>query len=230
MRKPVKLAAQNLRWIIFDLDDTLIDSKAIYSRVYKQLRVGPEFLSARKRAKKTAGGKNPSQHNRLIYFKQLVMNQRSGSATETLKLMFRYEAALRVEVRRDLSKSEVQGILSKLRKHFRLAIFTNETLRTQLIKIQELDPKGQIFDLILTSEEIGQEKSQPGSYWKILRQLRTRADQCVMVGDSLHQDIQPAKNAGLRAIRIHKAGQLEPVLKLIPELGKLRANKVVSSR
>jgi FMN phosphatase YigB (HAD superfamily) len=145
-----------LRWLIFDLDDTLIDSESIYKRVYKSLGLGPALHFARTSAKNLAGEKNPSRHNRLIYFKHLTMNQNSGSAKDTLSLMNRYEAALQKEVAKDLKVSKVIKTLSKLRKHFHLVIFTNETLRTQLIKLQEIDPKGQIFDLILTSEEIGQ--------------------------------------------------------------------------
>lgn len=147
-----------------------------------------------------------------------------------LKLMNRYEAALKKEVLRDLKKSKVIAALSKLRQHFQLAIFTNETLRTQLIKLQEIDPKGQLFDLILTSEEIGQEKSENHSFAKLLRQLRAKSSECLMVGDSLQQDIRPARQAGLRTIQIKKAGKIEPVLELIPKLGKLRTDKIVSSR
>lgn len=219
-----------LRWLIFDLDDTLIDSESIYKRVYKSLGLGPALRLARTSAKKIAGEKNPSRHNRLIYFKQLTMIQNSGSAKDTLSLMNRYEAALQKEVAKDLKASKVTKTLLKLRKHFHLVIFTNETLRTQLIKLQQIDPKGQIFDLILTSEEIGQEKSQAHSFARLLEQLGASPKECFMIGDSLEQDIRPAKRAGLRTIRIKQAGKLEPVLKLIPKLGKLRANKVVSSR
>lgn len=58
----------------------------------------------------------------------------------------------------------------------------------------------QYFDHIFTSLDLGVEKPNPEFFRKILRRLRLRADQCVMIGDSYRKDIVPAKTLGMRTI------------------------------
>lgn len=200
-------------WIVFDLDDTLIPSSIIYQRCYLRLRLGPGIHISRRQVKARLPKGSVSAHHRLLYFKNFLETQNQFSAREVLKLMARYEKLLAQEIQSWLKKSSVLKDLRGLKKNHHLALFTNETLRTQMIKIQKLDPDGALFDRILTSEEIGQEKKASGSYKKLLQFLKAKPSDCIMVGDDLAQDIRPSKKAGFKqSLLIQKAGDLKPLL------------------
>lgn len=187
-------------WLIFDLDDTLIPSSHIYSVVAQKMKLKIDFKNARTRAKARQVPHHTSNHHRLIYFKCFLEIKNQMSADGALKLMTQYERLMTKEVKFWVSKSKLKLELQVLKKKYRLAIFTNETLRTQLIKLREIDPQGQLFDQILTSEEIGQEKKASGSFKKLLKILKAKPTQCTMVGDDYIQDIVPARRAGIKRV------------------------------
>ncbi len=59
------------------------------------------------------------------------------------------------------------------------------------------------FDKVFISEELGASKS-PEFYSKILKSLGCEASECVMIGDREDADIVPAKEAGMKTVRILK--------------------------
>lgn len=59
------------------------------------------------------------------------------------------------------------------------------------------------FDDVFVSEEIGEEKSR-GFFHKVMKQLRIKPENCVMVGDREDADIVPAKKAGIKTVRIRR--------------------------
>lgn len=185
-------------WLIFDLDDTLIPSSEIYDRCYRRLRLGTAFKKAKKITKSRMPAGHTSSHNRLLYFKHLEELHGSGNPARTLAQMRSYERLLAQEVRSAVRRLGLKKDLRTLKKKYRLALFTNETLRTQLIKIIQIDPRGEIFNRILTSEEIGMEKRSPGAYKKLLKFLGAKPSACTMIGDDPEQDIRAAKKSGIR--------------------------------
>lgn len=219
-KRTLKRAKQRPRWIVFDLDDTLIHSSKIYSICYKKLNLSNAFWTAKSKAKSRISKNHSSSHNRLIYFKGFLEIQTQFSPKRALELNQKYENLLKKEIQRDLRKTKVLQTLRKLKNDYKLAIFTNETLRSQLIKLQILDPKGILFDAILTSEEIGQEKDQKGSYKKLLKFIKASPMECLMVGDSQKQDLTPAIQIGFTdAVKISSPGQLKPLLTALSFVG-----------
>ncbi len=57
-----------------------------------------------------------------------------------------------------------------------------------------------VFDVVVTAEDVGEEKPGPLPFKSALKELRLPADQVVMVGDDLKKDIAPAKALGMKAI------------------------------
>ncbi len=57
------------------------------------------------------------------------------------------------------------------------------------------------FDQVFISEEMNEEKSK-NFFIKVLKELKAKPQECLMVGDSPTADIEPAKKAGLRTIRV----------------------------
>lgn len=72
------------------------------------------------------------------------------------------------------------------------------------------------FDAMVTSEEAGCYKPEPDIFRCALDKLGVDADRAIHIGDSLHSDIQGAKNAGIstawlcRPDRIHDIGKATP--------------------
>lgn len=65
-----------------------------------------------------------------------------------------------------------------------------------------LSPKNIPYTLISSYETFHFTKPNPAYYKEILTKLDIKSDECVMVGNDLENDIQPAKSAGIRCFRI----------------------------
>ena len=62
------------------------------------------------------------------------------------------------------------------------------------------------FDFVLFSEECGFAKPDPRIYHETLKRSGCAGDEMVHVGDSLINDIQSAKEAGVTAVWLNRAG------------------------
>ena len=57
------------------------------------------------------------------------------------------------------------------------------------------------FEDVFVSEEIGSEKGQK-FYKSMLKRIKAKPDECVMIGDREDMDIKPAKKVGIHTIRV----------------------------
>lgn len=196
------MAKQHLDWIFFDLDDTLIPSSEIYEKCYAEMGLLKDrlFAKAKLNVKKTITQGHTSVHNRILYFKEYLRLKGKCNAHETLKMNSRYEKLLFKAIVAYVKKSQRQKILKRLAVKYNLAIVTNETCRSQMIKISALDPTGTIFKTIVTSEEVGVEKPSYQIFKKTLERSNARPNQVCFVGDSLENDVQPAFNFGMTPV------------------------------
>ncbi|MBR1878080.1 MAG: YjjG family noncanonical pyrimidine nucleotidase [Paludibacteraceae bacterium] len=71
------------------------------------------------------------------------------------------------------------------------------------------------FAYILISEEVGVNKPQPGIFEKALELNGVRADEAIMIGDSLTSDIAGAKNAGIDTIWVHPEGDVADIREIM---------------
>lgn len=93
---------------------------------------------------------------------------------------------------------DVEPVLDKLSKTFRLASITNGNADTVKTGIDHW------FDVSLTSEKFGQLKSQPGIYTKVLELMAANADEMAHIGDDPVHDVLGAKLAGVSAIWLNR--------------------------
>ena len=86
---------------------------------------------------------------------------------------------------------------------FRLAVISNwdERLRSVLRNLR-LDSH---FETIVVSCEVGHAKPDPVIFDQAAQALHLPAGQILHIGDSAEMDLEGAKNAGFRALRIHRA-------------------------
>ncbi len=184
--------------IFFDLDDTLIPSEKIYELAYQEVGIdqnGPLFLEAKDKLKKNLK-QHTSAHHRLLYFKNYLEIKNDFSSEKLLSLMNQYEKSLTHYAKKYWQELNRKDFLIPLAKNYKLGIITNETTRTQLLKLSAIDPHSKNFTWIITSEEIGVEKPDKKIFLEALSKANSLAQNCLMVGDHFQNDIQPAKELG----------------------------------
>ncbi len=198
-----------IKAVFFDLDDTLYPAVETYRHglryawkaFRRRKRVSfPYFLRAYKRARLQVQSllrNDPSCRNRLLYFKRLIENELGGTSPAlTLAVSSAYEKCF------DRLRPLTAPWLKQMAKTYRLGVITNLTGHMQLLKLRRLDPRGEIFSIVVTSEEAGAEKPSPLPYREACRRAQCRPAQAIMIGNSLRDDVRAAKRAGLRAIHL----------------------------
>lgn len=103
------------------------------------------------------------------------------------------------------SFNDAVPVLSELRKRHRLALLTNGASSVQR---EKLDGSGLavFFEVVVVSGDIGIGKPDARVFAHLLAQLKVRATEAMMVGNSLSRDIAGARNAGIRSVLIRRAG------------------------
>ena len=105
-------------------------------------------------------------------------------------------------------KKDADNVLKILRKKgyiLVLATITSKKLINQYTTENEnLKNKAkidEIFDLILTTDDVKAKKPNPEVYLKVLEKLRVSPDECIVVEDSI-EGVTAAKNANIEVINI----------------------------
>lgn len=191
--------------LIFDLDNTLIHSDLAYEEALTECQIDSViYQKARANVKKTLTQNyfSTSSRNRLLYFKEyLFLLGKPHSASDILDLYDRYEDKMLQCLAEQVKRSGRASLLQKLASSAELYILTNENLKTQLAKISVIDPKGEFFKGILTSEEFGFEKPDQRIFQHLLTRYNLKASDCFMVGDDYENDIKPGIALGMKAIQ-----------------------------
>jgi putative hydrolase of the HAD superfamily len=191
----------NIEFILFDLDDTIIGSEKLYQRAYEKLSLDLKTLNlARLEVKNGLPPGNVAARNRLLYFKKYLEIKGEFGAARVLDLMDKYEVILRDFIEDDLIQSQNRETLLRLKNKYRMGIVTNENLKTQMLKLNQLDPEGKLFDFIITSEEVGFEKPAKQMVQRAMEQVNLGADKILMVGDSIENDLIPFSNFGCKIL------------------------------
>ena len=99
---------------------------------------------------------------------------------------------------------DVIPTLIELKKRgYKLGVISNAgaSLHTDLKKLGIYD----FFDVVITSGELGHPKPSIKIFNAALKKLDSEASETLHVGDSLHDDIEGAKNAGIQAIYLNRS-------------------------
>lgn len=191
--------------LLFDLDDTLVDSERAYSAGMRHVGIDPKdttFLQARASVKASLPPLSPTARSRQLYFKKYLELKNEFSAQRHLALADAYEDFVANDLGQqwiDLKRDKLFAELKKMTPH--LFIVTNETTRMQVKKLTAMDPSGTFFSGMITSEECGVEKPNPVIYQRALVESRSNKSDCIMIGDSFINDIKGAMDFGIEAIQ-----------------------------
>lgn len=85
------------------------------------------------------------------------------------------------------------------KKNYNLHIITNGFEEVQTVKLRESDMR-KYFDKIITSEEAGIKKPEPGIFNYAFKKTGALPEESIMIGDDYEVDIVGAKNVGMSQI------------------------------
>lgn len=201
---------REVKAIFFDLDDTLYDysSSSDYSKnkvfswlldKYPNLR-REDILSSyekiiRDAVKKEAKGAYDAW-DRQKRFQSLLLylGLKDNSLASRLTTIFANARAASMKPYPD-----TRDVLGKLEKRHELGIITNGPSVYQREAISALKLKV-YFSHILISEEVGFRKPADEIFQIAIEKAGCRSEEAVMVGNSLREDIEPAKRLGIETV------------------------------
>uniref|UniRef100_UPI003D9DDF53 N-acylneuraminate-9-phosphatase n=1 Tax=Danio rerio TaxID=7955 RepID=UPI003D9DDF53 len=94
--------------------------------------------------------------------------------------------------------SEVRALLEELQKNYKLLLLTNGDTQTQREKIKAVRCEG-LFSLVVVGGDHPEQKPARSIFTHCFESAGVRPQDCIMVGDSLTTDIQGGVNARVRA-------------------------------
>jgi YjjG family noncanonical pyrimidine nucleotidase len=195
--------------VLFDLDDTLFDHahasryalKAIHS-AYAPEAAFENFAAEHARLLEVF-------HQRFLAGEYTLDQARAARMTALFALFDRALSAdeaqrIGAHYRREhqANRQLIAGareLLDALLPHARLGLVTNNSVADQIDKLRTLD-LARYFEAIIISEDVGMAKPDSRIFALALERLGAHAHEAVMIGDSLHADIEGARAAGIAAV------------------------------
>lgn len=175
----------NVKWILFDLGNTLYDeSLSDYERVYKliannNLSISVDEFIARMRVEAKNYAESPFTSARK-YFGITVNQEYSGE--------------------KEILFDGVYDVLEELSKTYHLGVLANQPATT--LQRLKRDRIYTYFTLCLLSDIENLSKPDIRFFEYALDKIKCDPKNVIMVGDRLDNDIMPAKKTGMKTIRI----------------------------
>jgi HAD superfamily hydrolase (TIGR01662 family) len=192
------LEKAQVRWIFFDIGETLVDeSKPIrdvmeqFTRAAKQL--GYDFRLEEVESSILHFHSRFCAHPMRDVIEKLIPSTADRSE---IRLNMKYKKAL------EQPFPEADDVLKQLSGLYQLGIIANQNAGTRA----RLEHYGLLkyFSVVCSSEEEGLTKPDPRFFELALKRAKCEAQHTVMVGDRLDNDIMPAKRLGMQAIWIRQ--------------------------
>lgn len=201
-----------MKAVLFDLDRTLLDVDPAYKICYSQMN---HFLTEQT-------GLNLSDEEFETYFHKAQRRTRLDSQAwsrilflqylvEDLEIQFSSKLVLDLwDIFIDCIKTNLKAssdtidFLTEVKElGLKIGIVSNGTVIFRLIKIANsgLDP---YIDAIVSREEVGVPKPHSYIFDYAMRKLEVNANECIMVGNSLSQDVLGAKRLGIYSVLFTK--------------------------
>lgn len=173
-----------VQWVFFDLGSTLIDETAADTRRIREMIAGTDVTEQAYREKRL----------------EMIRNGRNGdlSAMEFFAL-----TKTPWHSEDEVPFPDAASTLKELkRRAYRLGVIANQNVGTvQRLKNWNLL---QYFDVIAASAELGMAKPDPAIFEWALKQACCKAQNAVMVGDRMDNDIAPANRLGMHTVRLKR--------------------------
>jgi len=179
--------------ILFDLDGTIVDSKEAY-------------FEAARRAFATTGKETADIKVMIEIPKRLEQNMPINDLINGIDLDRFLQTYLKAYYEATASMTEpfpnIADTLKKLSEKVKLALTTRRHVPTKEV-IRQLEEFGlaKYFQKVMTALDTLNPKPSPEALLECSKQLKVKACECVVVGDSV-VDIRAGKNAGAKTVAV----------------------------
>ncbi|MEO0205839.1 MAG: HAD family hydrolase [candidate division WOR-3 bacterium] len=203
-----------LKVIIFDLDGTLYTSSEIYQK----------FAEAAYHTYAKIKHTNIEQAKEILETRREEMKKEKGYAVPYTLALLSFGIPIEEWHRENinffdagdyLKKDEkLRKVLLRLKERFELAVFTNNNrIQTERI-LKKLDIEN-LFDHIYTYESFRLIKPDPEIFKLIIRELKVKPEECLMVGDRYYVDLLPAKEQGMQIHEVKGPEDISELLRIV---------------
>jgi len=207
-----ELDLNSKKYIIFDMDGTLIDSIEIWNKVdyliIKQLSGKEVELYKIQEEKDKYFMENTKGDIYLEYSGYLIDKYKLDITKEEL-LTLRWSISLELLTNEVKYKKGVVELIKELKEMGYILVLATAGPSNQVDIYSKLNPNTssklnlyEYFDLILTKEDVEKKKPDPEIYLKVLEIYNAEAHECLVIEDSLH-GILAAKLASMETINIY---------------------------
>jgi FMN phosphatase YigB (HAD superfamily) len=175
-----------------DLKGLLWDSTEEFNKLWREVREESQLNIPN----------HPAKRNRLLHFKWLLKNKlhptkqmRILMYLETQYFTYFFESLQMYILDHKEFYKEVYSILEAIQEDTFLCFVTNETLRTQVQKYQQIPIPESLSIHLWSSEEAGSEKPSNSYFESLARHfgIELHSNSCI-IGDSLEDDVQAGLN------------------------------------
>ena len=200
----------DIKAVFFDIDDTLYGftnlnaraKRGVYQYLVEKYPVSWEKFEEIEQdtileTVQRLGSNHPTSHNRLIRFQNMLTKLGIPVYPYAKEMYDRYWNLIIENV---LPEAGLKELLQKLKSYgIYLGIGTNMTIDIQIRKLEKLGIV-EYFDYVVTSEEVGIGKPSVYFFEFCAKKAGCKMSECLFVGDSLKNDIQGARDAGMHAV------------------------------
>ena len=198
--------------VLLDIDNTIYNYESCHKLALNSLlkelskllilpseSIKNEFLKSRKTVNKRLY-ETASSHSRFLYI-QLTLEKILGLSDfyNTLKLEKLYWEKFLEKMQ--LNEAASKFIVECNSKNIPICCVTDLTAQIQFRKLLNLNLENRI-KYIVTSEEVGVEKPNKKMFQKALEKLNLKANQVIMIGDSISKDIVGAEALGIKSFLV----------------------------
>lgn len=208
-----KLNLKNKKYIIFDMDGTLIDSIGVWNKTdqkliekYSNITIGLEEIQL---DRDTFLHNNQDSDIYLAYCKYLIYKYNLSIKNEKQLLKIRWDISNEILEKEMDFKPYVVDLIYKLKEKGFTLILATMTTKEQLnvysrknkLMYERMNIE-EVFDLTISKEDVNNKKPHPEIYLKIMDYYNAKTDECLIFEDS-YTGVLSAKNAGIEVVNIY---------------------------
>lgn len=217
-----------IKGVIFDLDNTVYNYDMCHKYAMKKLedyvcqkyainleRFSKAFGEAKNYVKKRLSN-TAASHNRILYMQRFLEIIGEKPSLEALDLYDFYWNAMFENM---WAFDYVIPLMDYLKDHkIMIGILTDLTAHIQHRKLAHMG-LSEYVDIMVTSEEAGQEKPSEASFGLIIKKSGVLPCELLMIGDSYEKDVKGALNAGMDAMLFERSKEDSMMLKVLERIG-----------